>query len=292
MIITFVMNHSLFMFHWFGRIFMSFLMKITMYSRLFILLFCVSASINAEVIKDSEPRDIEIGAGGNIKLEKPYRTEIEEMYEWHAHLLYESRYITEGRDNLSGNAISSVSTEFSYKDIAIVPWVASGIGVDYSEFNLNIVYGMKLLGNLEFFAGYNYAHSHESGVSSSDNEISLDLVYFHHNNFQLLSTFYYSFDAGGTFTELTIKKDHRFNSDFIIDLRSIIGFNSGYVTDGHDGINFVQLRANISYQLMNELELYAYTGYNISVNRDAIRYTGDELLQDFFWSGIGLSYRF
>jgi len=54
----------------------------------------------------------------------------------------------------------------------------------------------------------------------------------------------------------------------------------------------LQLRANYSYQLMKEMDVYAYTSYSLAVNRDTKRYTGDELLRDVFWGGVGLSYRF
>lgn len=43
---------------------------------------------------------------------------------------------------------------------------------------------------------------------------------------------------------------------------------------------------------MKEMDVYAYTGYNLAINRDSSRYTGDELLGDLFWGGVGLSYRF
>jgi len=58
-------------------------------------------------------REIEVEPGSNIKLERKYRTKKESQYEWHAHLLMESRYVTEGRDNLSGKRLLSVSTEVS-----------------------------------------------------------------------------------------------------------------------------------------------------------------------------------
>ena len=252
----------------------------------------LSAPVTAQNTEDNDPRDVEIGTGGNIRLEKPYRTELEEEFKWHAHLLWESRYVTEGRDNLSGKGIISASTEFNYKDINIVPWVADAINTDYSEFNLNIVYATKLLENLDFFVGYNYIQARESGRSSNDNEINFDLAYFYEKQFQIVTNVYYSFDAEGAFAEVAIKKGYRIDKTFSINLRAVIGFNSGYVVDGHNGINHGQLLARASYQLIDEMEVYAYTGYNLAINRDNSRYAGDELLRDFFWGGAGLSYRF
>jgi len=252
----------------------------------------LSAPVTAQETDEQDPRDVEIGAGGNIRLEKPYRTNIEEEFDWHAHLLWESRYVTEGRDNLSGKGIYSVSTEFNYKDINIVPWVADAINTDYSEFNLNIVYGTKLLDNLELFIGYNHIQSRESGINSNDNEVSLDLAYFYDKRFQIVTNFYYSFDAQGAFAEIAFKKGYRVDNTLSINLHAILGFNSGYVIDGHNGINHGQLLSRASYVVTKEMEVYAYAGYNFAINRDSNRYVGDEFLRDFFWGGIGISYRF
>ncbi len=251
-----------------------------------------SASVTAQSTDEQEPRDVEIGTGGNIRLEKPYRTELEAESEWHAHILWESRYVTEGRDNLSGDGLYSASTEFNYKDINIVPWIAKAVNEDYSEFNLNVVYGTKLLDHLELFLGYNHIQSRVSGISLHDNEISLDLAYFYDKRFQIVTNLYYSFDAQGAFAEVALKKGYRIDNRLSINLRAILGFNAGYVIDGHNGINHGQLLARASYLVMDELEIYAYTGYNQAINRDINRYTGDEFLRDFFWGGVGLSYRF
>jgi hypothetical protein len=54
---------------------------------------------------------VEIGVGGNIKRENPYQSEVEQRRPIHAHLLWESRYVTEGRDNLRGDALASLSSD-------------------------------------------------------------------------------------------------------------------------------------------------------------------------------------
>ena len=271
---------------------MSLSVKEYLFCTIFVALTGLSASVAAQNTEDNAPRDVEIGAGGNVRLEKPYRTKIEEEFKWHAHLLWESRYVTEGRDNLAGKGIFSASTEFNYKDINFVPWIATGIDTDYSEFNLNIVYGTKLLDNLDVFVGYNHIQSRISGISLNDNEINLDLAYFYNNQFQIVTNIYYSFDAEGAFAEVAIKKGYLIDNTLSINLRAVLGFNSGYVVDGHNGINHGQLLARASYQVIKEMEVYAYTGYNLAINSDSNRYTGDELLRDFFWGGIGLSYQF
>ncbi len=271
---------------------MSLIKKHKLFRIFLFIMTCLSAAVVAETKDSIEPRDVEIGAGGHLKHESPARTSLEAQYDWHAHLLWESRYVSEGRDNLSGDGIYSISTEFNYGDFTIVPWLADGVNTDYSQFDLNIVYVTKLLDNLEFFAGYTNIHTRESGRSGNDNEVSLDLAYLTENQFQILANIYYSFDAKGAFSELAIEKDYRIDNRLSINLRAILGYNFEYITDGHNGINNGQLRANLSYKLKEEIALYAYAGYNRAIDRDVDRYTGDELLQNYFWGGVGFSYRF
>lgn len=257
-----------------------------------LLITCIPAMVIALETDDSQTRAVEIGPGGNIKLEKPARTKLEAQSEWHAHLLWESRYITEGRDNLNGKGMISASTEFTYRNLSIVPWVADGIDTDYSEANLNLIYGMKLSDDLELYAGYNLLHAREGGVSNTDGELSLDAAYFHAKRFQLLASVYHSFDANGTFAEFALKKGYRLNKRLSLSARAVVGINAGYVPDGHNGLNHAQLRANATFQPLHNMDIYAYAGYNKPINRDENRYPGDALLRDFFWGGAGMTYRF
>jgi len=270
---------------------MIFLTKQINHAAAFFFIACIADNVNAQ-LSDDNAHEIEIGAGGNIKPEKPNLTEIEELFEWHAHLLWESRYITEGRDNLSGDSIASVSTEFSYQDVTVVPWFADSINTDYEEFNLNIVYGTKALDDLDVFVGYNHIQTRDSGNSGDDNEISIDLAYFDARKFQALTSIYHSFGSNGAFAEVAIKKIFSIDKSHSITIHTGLGFNAGYVVDGHRGLNHGQLRANFSSRIMKKMDAYAYIGYNLAINRDAQRYTGDELLRDFFWGGVGTSYRF
>ena len=241
---------------------------------------------------EAKARPVEIGPGGNIKLEKKYRAKAESLFEWHAHLLWESRYVTEGRDNLSGKSLASVSSEFEYNGLSIIPWIADSPDTSYSEFNLNMVYGLKLADRIELYAGYNHIQGRERGVNSNDNEVSLDLAFNRIKKFHLLASIYHSFEADGSFIELAAKQGLKINLKTNISIKGILGVNSGYVTDGHKGLNHFQLTTNIAYQADTNMELYAYAGYNLAIDRDTSQYAGDQLLDDFLWTGLGFTYRF
>lgn len=190
--------------------------------------------------------------------------------------------MTEGRDNLSGKGLVSLSTEFTLAELSILPWVAKNSSADYNEFNLNIVYGTSLAEELTLYGGYNYIRADDSGEMASDNEISLDLAYNlrKHVNFQ--GSIYHSFDADGSFMEFSLNYNRELSNRFNYGLQGLIGFNAGYVVLGHKGLNHLQLRARASYLPLPELELSAYAVYSEAIDRDTLNYSDDELLKDFF----------
>jgi hypothetical protein len=267
-------------------------MKNYFFRLLSIIIFLYSTTVLAQTMTDKDSKDVEIGVGGKIKLENLSRATLKNKFDWHTHLLWESRYVTEGRDNLSGKDIVSISSEFDYQGVIIVPWFAKGIAADYSEYNVNIIYKLALLDNLEMFLGYNYIKAQDASIDSNDTEISVDLVYFYKNRVQFLSSIYYSFDVKGAFIDLTLKKNYPINDQLSFELMTTLGLNAGYVADGHNGVNYGQLRTNFTYQIMKAMEVYAYASYNLPVNANENRYAGDKLLRNLFWSGVGFSYLF
>jgi len=245
---------------------------------------------DAEKIVAAPP--VQVGPGGDITLERKQRTEMESLFEWHTHFLWESRYVTEGRDNLSGDGLVSVSSEFIIGEANFLPWYAVSPGADYSELNLNFIYGILPTEDLAVYFGYNHIRARSLGERANDNEISLDLVHKLIKRVVLAAGIYHSFDASGSFIEMTVKYFDAPYKRAHYSVQAGLGVNAGYVSDGHTGFNHFQLRANASYLPVIQVELYAYTGYNAAINRDAIRYTGDELLGDFFWGGVGFVYVF
>ena len=264
-------------------------MNKTLLSTLLAALICASllAKVQAQDVHALEP---ELGVGGNIKLDEASTAYVDDGFDFHVHPLWESRYVSEGRDNLAGKGIASIATEFNYNEIAIIPWVATGVDSDYTEFNLNAIYATQLFNTVDMFIGYNHLRSRENTSNAHDNEVSLDFSYFYDNKFQLTSSAYYSFDSQGTFIELTINKGYEINEAVNIDFQTGLGFNAGYVSDGHNGINNLKLTADVSYKVIKQLEVYAYTSYTMAINKNAERFVGDQTLKNVLWSGIGLSY--
>jgi len=238
------------------------------------------------------PPPVEVGPGGDLKLERKNRTAMESLFEWHAHALWESRYVSEGRDNLSGESLVSLSSEFIIGEANFIPWYAYSPGADYSELNLNFVYGVLPTEDVAVYIGYNHIRARQSGERENDNELSLGLVHKLVKHVGVAADIYHSFEADGSFLELSAKYNNALNIKFHYGVRAGLGVNAGYVTDGHTGLNHFQLRANASYHPIKQTEFYGYVGSNVAIERDADKYTADQLLDDFLWAGIGFIYLF
>ena len=244
------------------------------------------------IADDDKQPPVEIGVGGTIEKEKEYRTRAESLYKWHAHIQWESRYVSEGRDNLSGDGLFSLSSELSVGDITFIPWLAHSPDADYSELNLNFIYATFLTPELLASLSYTYLHFRDQGDDSSDNEISLDLGYEVSKQLTAIAVVYHSFEAEGAFMEGGASYFYEYSDRLHFNITGLLGINAGYISDGHDGLNTFQVIAGSSFYTMDRLELYASANYNLAINRDVNNYSGDELLGDFFWAGVGINYLF
>lgn len=247
--------------------------------------------VNAEVlennVKTNEPQ-----VSRHVAFEHLQSTHSDTELAWDTHFLIESDYITEGRDNLAGSGLYSLSSDFTYDKFIVTPWLAKGISTDYLEVNLNINYEINVSDKFDVFVGYGYLKSYQDDIGASDHEVNIDLSYAYSDDFQILATLYHSFEEKGLFTEVAFIKSYKLNNTILLDLSSTVGFNSGYVTDGHNGLNYAQLRAHISYVLKNNIELHAFTTYSLAINEDGEQYIGDETLSNALRAGVGLSYRY
>ena len=92
----------------------------------------VPVANNASTTEHNEADDhrppVEAGTSGGFTMEKSYRAEAESRFNWHTHLQWDSRYVSEGRDNIHGNDMFSLSSEFNLDDITFIPWFARSPG--------------------------------------------------------------------------------------------------------------------------------------------------------------------
>jgi hypothetical protein len=122
--------------------------------------------------------------------------------------------------------------------------------------------------------------------------VSVDLVYMPTTLFDILVSCYHSFDAHGSFLEFALEREQTLNDQTVLTLRSILGVNEGYVPNGHNGLNHVQLRLSLAFYPVSRIEIVPYVAYNFAIDSEPERFADDLTLHDFFWGGIGIAYHF
>ncbi len=201
-------------------------------------------------------------------------------------LAYDSKYISEGRDNLDEGGIGSVAFEWATAtegngEAAFSGWYAEGIDADYSELNLGVSYGWSLE---KFDVGVGYTWLDFAEDDKTHNEFALELGTSIHDDYDVGAAFTYSTEAGGTWINLEISKEFA-NDKFAWSPYLLLGINSGYVADEHDGINNLQMGLHVATELSDGFELGGYVAYTIGLDEEP-----GESLDDIFWVGIGLGW--
>ena len=207
----------------------------------------------------------------------------------HLHLGYESRYISEGRDNLDGDALLTTSAEFSLGSVSTGVWYGVSPEQRYEELQWSL--GLtREWGDWSGYVTYTYLetlvdhiHDDEIGIGvawaglPADVEITLDA--------------YYSFDADGWFGEIGLNREFALSQKFKVSLGGVLGVNQGYIADGHDGVNHIAALLETHYQLTDSMTLDIHAGQTWAIGRDE-DLEGDIQLLDKFHVGVGLQWAF
>ncbi len=264
----------------------------------FLCLFPVASSLvfaqqtSYEYDEDGDVAPLEIGSSGNLRRETDRRSDIEAEYSVHFHTMLESRYITEGRDNLNDDALFSFSTDITEGNFTFVPWYAYSASADYTELNLNFVYGVSLHDQFELYFSYTYLDFDFNGATSDDHELGIELAYNAYDSLQLVASIVHSDDAGAAYAELLVRYDYAVRDHLNTFLVVGAGYNDGYVVSGHRGFDHSQFKAGAVYFPWTQLEISAYVAATRVIDKDSLHHGDDALLKNASWMGIAASLRF
>ena len=221
-----------------------------------------------------------------LPFERPHA---HDTIEGHAHLGWESRYFSEGRDALGGDSLFVGSFEMGWEHVAGGVWYGHSPDQHYDELQLSLALTQSV-GDFELYGGYTYLSFPFDG--SHDNEIGTGVVWSGlPMDLELSADMYYSFDAEGYFAEIAAGREFEITDDLAINVSVPFGINQGYVADGHDGANNIAMRLGLRFALTDSISITAHTTYSWALGRDAAL-AGDEQLIDFFHGGAGLQWSF
>ena len=221
---------------------------------------------------------------------KPFQmVHLHDAMQVHAHFGWESRYILEGRDSLEGGSLWSSSVEASYDHVFGGLWYGRSSNNDFRELHLGL--GLKQeIGNFESYLAF--THLLFPAEETSDAEwgagFSYDaLPYGMETGLDLV----YSLDAEGTFIEWSLSKPFAVLESWETSLGSTLGWNEGFVSDGHDGLNHFSLSASGRRSLTENLGLVLHGAQSWAIDQD-LTFVDDISLKDIFHFGISLEAEF
>ena len=207
----------------------------------------------------------------------------------HLHIGAESRYVSEGRDNLDGDSLLTTTAEMGWKYLAAGVWYGASPNQEYDELQMSLALTHSV-GPLDAYVAYTHLRTPFQGFY--DNELGLGLAWGELCwDLEMTLDGYYSIDAEGSFWQFGINREMELSDCLTCSAECVLGMNQGYVIDGHDGLNHVAARAEVQYDLTETLALNAHVSYSWALGADAAL-PGDDLLIDSFHGGLGLQWSF
>ena len=223
-------------------------------------------------------------------LAEHYTHEIdEEGNELEFYSSWQSRYVTEGRDNLNGASLQVSHLELEHDIFKLDVWNGWGYDAHYDELNIIPAIEFKT-DEFKFYINYNRKQFYPRNF---DNEIGAGFIY-KGLPYNLYAGFdwYHSFTSDGSFFEMVLSKDISPKQYLTFTPSIILGINENYIPDGHDGLNHLGLQLEGEYELLRYLGLFTRLHYNVAIDADSNQYTGDTLLYNFLWGEIGIEIPF
>ena len=200
---------------------------------------------------------------------------------------WDSRYVSEGRDNLDGDALVGGTVELETSGVLAGAWYGSSPDTEYDEMNLYVEYGAQV-GDVALAAGYTWLSFRTD--DEDDHELFAGVAYDGlPGGVRPSVEATWSAEADGGFVEASLSGVLDPVERLAVEPFVTAGFNEGYVSDGHDGFNHVAAGLAAAVSLAEGVELSALIAYTWAVNADETRHPGDAGLEDFAYGGIAIT---
>ena len=205
------------------------------------------------------------------------------------HAGWESRYASEGRDNLARDSLGTTSIELGWQHLTAGVWFGKSPERKYDELQLTV--GLtETFGPLKAFMAYTYLQFPYADLE--DHEISVGAEWTGLPwNLEVSGNAYYSIMNEGAFIEAALHRDIFSRDRFSLRGSLLLGVNQGYVPDGHDGANHLAVRLESEIALTKSFAITAHLAYSWALDRDSAL-PGDAQLIDFLHGGVGVQWSF
>ena len=192
---------------------------------------------------------------------------------------FDSKYISEGRDNLENGKLSSFNTDISFKFVNLNMWYGSGAGTDYRElqFSAGLAFDLSDIGISFGLTDLSFLHD-----DSKDQEFYTELSYNKFNWLTPTVVNVYSFEADGSFIELLLEFNVPLqNEKLCLTPFFVAGLDYGYVEDTN-GLNNLQAGFELSYQLIDNVAMNGYVATSLGMWDESTN-------ENYTWGGVSIS---
>ncbi len=198
---------------------------------------------------------------------------------------WESRYISEGRNNLDDGGIATIEAGVGFEGFDAGFWYALADTVSYDELNLFCQYGVEV-NSVELYAGYTRLEFLKD--DDYDNEFYAGVALNHFDRLVPALEYVHSTEAqngdGGGFAEASLTAPvELLDGRLILAPYLLQGFDFGYASDHYDGFNNFQFGLGAHYELTEIFHLRSSLNHSIANHDVRCEGGGDET-----WFTIGI----
>lgn len=206
---------------------------------------------------------------------------------------WDSKYISQGRNNLSQGGIYWLNASVQYGNLTTYALVGRGDSQAYTEWNIGLEYRLNLTDNLEANLGYQRIEGYSS-TRCQDNEFFTELAYTATPWLVPSVSYVYSTEAAGYLIEASLHSYWNITEQFTLTPYITQGFDFKYRTEAHNGRNNLQFGLEAAYQLLPNMSVSGHISHSIAqgdIEQEAAA-NGDLGSQDQIYAGIHFSMTF
>lgn len=198
---------------------------------------------------------------------------------------WESKYVSEGRNNLPEGGISTISVGAAWQGMSARVWYAAAQSESYDELQGIIEYRFGV-GPVETYASYTRLEFLDDGLS--DNEFVAGVVFGNILNIVPAAEYKYSTEAEGGYLEVSLRSEfNTAHGRLRLEPYVLEGFDFGYASAGHDGPNNFRLGVDFAWALTDRTSLVGSVAHSWA-HQDV----KNEQLGDESWVTIGFAAEF
>ncbi|AZG36445.1 hypothetical protein [Shewanella psychromarinicola] len=204
---------------------------------------------------------------------------------------WESKYVSEGRDNLDSGGIYWSGIAAQYQDVNAYARVGRADNEHYTEWQFGLEYCITLSDNFDAAIGYQRLEFY-GDEGASDNELFSSITYSGIEWLTPSINYTYSTEAGGYFIELSLHSSWDLSKAWNVTPYLTQGIDYQYVTETHNGRNNLQFGVESAYALTPTLNISGHVSQSIAQQdiEQEVGYSSSKLNETF--AGVSINWLF